>query len=167
MQRLVRLACIMVLGALAPLLGACAYVSDFGAGGIKMPNAGSFNMSSYSFTSRREDFALGPPAAGELLSPEGRCSSVGSAQAAADATAAGLVQGGIALQMTECDVVRRAGAPDKIEYPSNRFERTVVLTFIRGPRPGVYSFTGGRLVSIERGPEPPAPPKPAKKPGRA
>jgi hypothetical protein len=68
------------------------------------------------------------------------------------------VQGGVALQMTECDVVRRAGAPERVELGANeRGERAVVLTYARGPRPGVYRFAGGRLYSIERGPEPPAP----------
>jgi len=71
--------------------------------------------------------------------------------------------GGIGLQMTECDVVKRAGAPEKMELGTNeRTERTLTLTYIRGTRPGIYSFVAGRLVTIERAPEPPAPPKPAK-----
>ena len=75
------------------------------------------------------------------------------------------VQGGIALQMTECDVVWRAGATEKIEFGNNeRGERAVMLTFTRGPRPGVYRFAGGRLVSIERAPAPPAA---AKRPRRS
>jgi hypothetical protein len=134
---------------------------------MNLPRGDAFNMSAFSFSSRREDFALPPPAAGELIGPEGQCAAA-SSQANADAAAAGLLQSGVALQMTECDVVRRAGAPDKIEFPPNRYERAVVLTFLRGPRPGIYTFTGGRLVSIERTPELPAPAKPAKKPaGRA
>jgi hypothetical protein len=69
-----------------------------------------------------------------------------------------LLQGGIALQMTECDVVRRAGSPDRVEAGANQSgERSVVLTYMRGPKPGVYRFVGGRLASIERGPEAPAP----------
>ncbi len=70
-----------------------------------------------------------------------------------------MVPSGIALDMAECDVVRRAGTPEKLDFGSNeRGERTVVLTYIRGPRPGIYHFAAGRLRSVERAPEPPAPP---------
>jgi hypothetical protein len=63
--------------------------------------------------------------------------------------------------MTECDVVRRAGAVEKIDVGANeRGERTVTLTYLHGPSPGIYRFTGGRLASIERAPGlPPAPAK--------
>jgi hypothetical protein len=36
------------------------------------------------------------------------------------------------------------------------------LTYSRGPRAGIYTFTSGRLTSVERGPEPVAQPKTAK-----
>jgi len=82
---------------------------------------------------------------------------------AAPTAAGGTVAGGIALQMTECDVVRRAGPVEKIDIGSDeRGERAVTLTYLRGPWPGIYRFTGGRLVSIERAPGPP--PAPAKAP---
>jgi hypothetical protein len=101
---------------------------------------------------------LRPVTAADLLSREGQCDG-GGGQAAADSTAAG----GIALQMTECDVVRRAGPVEKIDIGSDeRGERAVTLTYLRGPWPGIYRFTGGRLVSIERAPGPP--PAPAKAP---
>ena len=54
--------------------------------------------------------------------------------------------------------VRRAGTPERVEFGSTQGgERSVVLTYSRGVRPGVYRFASGRLVSIERGPEPAAP----------
>jgi hypothetical protein len=77
---------------------------------------------------------------------------------------------GIALEMTECEVVRVAGPTDQIQIGAGeRGQRTTVLTYAQGPHPGIYRFVGGRLVSIERGPEPPTPQKPAKtkKPARA
>jgi len=37
-----------------------------------------------------------------------------------------------------------------------------VITYSRGQRAGIYTFTAGRLSSIERGPEPVAQPKAAK-----
>jgi len=73
------------------------------------------------------------------------------------------VRGGISLQMTECDVVRRAGATDQIEFgTTERGGRALTLTYTGGPRPGIYRFADGRLVSIERVPEPAAPPAAAK-----
>ena len=65
--------------------------------------------------------------------------------------------------MTECDVVRRAGPVETIESGvTQRGERSVVLNYVRGPWPGIYRFAGGRLVSIEKAPAPPAPEKPQK-----
>jgi len=37
-----------------------------------------------------------------------------------------------------------------------------VITYSRGQRAGIYTFTAGRLSSVERGPEPVAQPKPAR-----
>jgi hypothetical protein len=62
--------------------------------------------------------------------------------------------------MTECDVVRRAGPVEKVDLGANeRGERSLVLTYLRGPLPGIYRFTGGRLLSIERAPTAPAAPE--------
>ncbi len=123
------------------------------------------------FSGGKHDFTLRPVTAADLVNAAGQCSSE-SAQSGSDPTvgAAPSVAGGIALQMTECDVVRRAGPVEKIDFGSDeRGERIVTLTYLRGPSPGVYRFEGGRLVSIERAPTPPpAPAKsqkaPAKKP---
>jgi hypothetical protein len=65
--------------------------------------------------------------------------------------------------MTECDVVKRAGPPEKLDVGTNeRGERKVTLTYIQGPRPGIYYFAAGRLTTMERAPEPPTPPKTAR-----
>jgi hypothetical protein len=61
--------------------------------------------------------------------------------------------------------VRRAGPVEKIDIGADeRGERTVVLTYLQGPSPGVYRFAGGRLVSIERTPGPPPGPAKSQKP---
>jgi hypothetical protein len=71
--------------------------------------------------------------------------------------------GHVALGHTECDVVRGIGAPDSVNLSNNpRGERVAVVTWSHGPRAGIYTFAGGRLTSIERGPESAAPPKSAK-----
>jgi hypothetical protein len=97
--------------------------------------------------------ALGAPS---LIGPDGSC--VGPAQQAE------FSGGGVALDMSECDVVQRAGPPANIDISTNaRGQRSTVLTYLGGERPGIYRFVAGRLSSIERGPEPPAPEPPAKK----
>ena len=96
------------------------------------------------------------PTGQTLVGPDGRCmvDPAGGAE---------IVAGGIALEMSECDVVRRAGPVDNVEIGTTpRGERTAALTYMRGERPGIYRFVNGRLASIERGPEPPPPPKPEK-----
>jgi hypothetical protein len=68
------------------------------------------------------------------------------------------VAGGIALGMTECQAVQRAGVPSNVGISTgDKGERKVVLTFLNGPWPGIYTFADGRLKVIERAPEQPKP----------
>jgi len=99
--------------------------------------------------------------------------SPADANAATDGAAAAptpSTSGTVALGHTECDVVRGIGAPASVNLSSNaRGDRVAVITYSQGQRAGIYTFTSGRLSSIERGPEPVAPPntaksKPKKKP---
>lgn len=108
----------------------------------------------------------------DLIGPDGACAA--GAAAATETTALAnsdgdanpammptqpMVSGGIALQMTECQVAQRAGLPQKVDIGSNPGgERTARLTYLSGPWPGIYSFNGGRLASIDRV-EVPEPPK--------
>ncbi len=111
----------------------------------------------------------------DLVSADGGCPGMGPPPGSADANAlAGspppTTTGTVALGHTECDVVRGIGAPDNVNFSNNaRRDRVAVITYSRGPRAGIYTFTAGRLSSVERGPEPPplpkvAKPKPARKP---
>ena len=115
----------------------------------------------------KTDFSLRPITPTDLVNADGVCPAAPEQAAGfADSSAAGSGPGagGIALQMTECDVVRRAGAVEKIDVSADeRGERAVVLTYLRGPSAGVYRFVGGRLVSIERAPGPPPAPAKAQK----
>ena len=84
-----------------------------------------------------------------------------------------LVVGGIALGMSECDVVRRAGTPGNVNISAgDKGERKVVLTYLTGNWPGIYTFDSGRLKVVDRVSEPQTPAKPgakkqkAKKPGK-
>ncbi len=110
------------------------------------------------FSGNKGEFSLRPVTAADLVGPDGQCGPPPGQAAPAPgepvlSPSIPTVQGAIALQMTECDVVRRAGAAEKAELGTNaRGERAVTLTFTRGPWPGIYRFDDGRLVSIERAP---------------
>jgi hypothetical protein len=166
--------CAVALSALASVLGACS--TDLSLNNLTLaPKAESMP--------RKPDGSAQPWArtsfdrtitAADLVGPDGQCApagpelgSGGSGAAGVQATgqdqAASPMRGGISLRMTECDVVRRAGPVEKVDLGANeRGERSLVLTYLRGPSPGVYRFIAGRLLSIERAPEPPPPEKPKK-----
>jgi hypothetical protein len=70
---------------------------------------------------------------------------------------------GIALQMTECQVMGVVGYTDRFEIGGGPGgQRLVTLTYLTGERPGIYRFVNGRLNSMERVAEPPQPKKPAR-----
>ena len=55
--------------------------------------------------------------------------------------------------MSECDVVRRAGTPGNVAVSAgDGGERRVTLTYLSGPWPGIYDFSGGRLREISAAP---------------
>jgi hypothetical protein len=105
----------------------------------------------------------------DLVNAEGLCpgmSSPADANALTDGAAAApapSVTGTVALGHTECDVVRGIGVPESVNLSSNaRGDRVAVVNYSKGQRAGIYTFTSGRLSSIERGAEPVAPPKTVK-----
>jgi hypothetical protein len=157
----------------ALIAGTAACSSNLSLNDVTLPgNPDSMRRKSdwTSFSGGKNDFELRPITAADLVGPEGQCAAAPE-QGFADSSGEGsvppspLLAGAIVLQMTECDVVRRAGPVEKIDFGVNdRGERTLVLTYTGGSSPGIYRFAGGRLVSIERAPEPPAPPKAQKKP---
>jgi hypothetical protein len=161
---------LLTLLALAPLVAGCAGGSD-----LLSKDAEWFSRSGRLFI--RSVSIDAPPLTpdkpvrpDELVSADGACPGMAppgaDAQALTDGPAGAppAPAGTVALGHTECDVVRGIGAPDSVNLSTNpRGERSAVVTWSRGPRAGIYTFTGGRLSSIERGPEPVAP-KVAKKP---
>jgi len=87
-----------------------------------------------------------------------------AAPAAASPDVAPPVLGGIALGMTECQAVRRAGQPGNVAISAGaKGERLVVLTYLSGPWPGIYHFSAGRLKEIDQAPVQSAPAKPPPK----
>jgi len=163
----------LALLAIAPLIAGCA-----GGGDLLSKDAEWFNKPSRLFI--RSISIESPPLtpdkpvlAEDLVSADGACPGMAPAGAPADANASTATPaptgGGVALGHTECDVVRGIGAPDSVNLSNNgRGDRVAVVTWQRGPRAGIYTFTAGRLSSVEGAPEPqPTPkavkPKPKKK----
>jgi hypothetical protein len=141
----------MLAGAAPMLAAACSSIRVPTAEDL-LPNTPKFELKS--LAPARAIRPLGAPA---LINPDGSCNApVNDPEFASG--------GGVALDMSECDVVQRAGAPDNIAFGAGG-ERSLVLTYVRGERPGIYRFRSGRLVSIERGaePEPEKRARPAKK----
>ena len=155
---------------LAPVLGACGSLPDMDS--FRAPDSSTF-FRPLSVTNIK-DKTLPPVTAEDMVDASGRCAgaaaapandvqSTGPSNVSLQDAGVATMSGAIALDMTECDVVKRAGLAEKVEIGSNeRNERTATLTYTLGPRAGIYRFADGRLKSMERAPEPPAPPKPAK-----
>jgi hypothetical protein len=75
-----------------------------------------------------------------------------------------VVDGGVGLGMSECDVVSRAGQPSSVQIGSTPGgDRTAVLTFDSGPRAGIYRFLRGGLTEMDAVAAPAPPPQVAKK----
>ncbi len=161
---------------LVAILGGCARV-DFDAGGwFQKPldifgHKGGYTYSELGEAKKQQR----PIAANDLVDAAGACPLPAAQQAGPQATSPGaapaatpdsLVDGGIALGMTECEVVARAGTPNSVQLGKNpNGERTAVLAYNAGPRAGIYHFEHGQLMQMDRVAEPPAPvakKKPAK-----
>jgi hypothetical protein len=106
-----------------------------------------------------------PVTADDLVSAEGYCAGMAppaGSNALTDGAAGAPPQpstsGTVALGHTECDVVRGI-----VNLSNNgRGDRVAVITYTQGQRAGIYTFTAGRLTSIERGPQAEVQPKPVK-----
>jgi hypothetical protein len=168
---------LLALLVLAPMIAGCSSASDMFSSDLLSKDAEWFSRPGRLFI--RNISIETPPLSpnqpvgpADLVSTEGYCPGMaapagpGDANALADGAAAApaaSTSGTVALGHTECDVVRGIGAPGSVNLSGNpRGERVAVITYSQGQRAGIYTFTGGRLTSIERGPEPVAQPKTAK-----
>jgi hypothetical protein len=165
--------------AMAGGLAACsASLPDFNQ--VKLPTARTLmpqNVDTYvPPVSTRSLRPVGPA---DLVDAQGMCAAAAPPAAAqgseagagpvAPPVAAPAMAGPVGLEMTECEVVAAVGPPRSVNIASDEGgTRKVTMIFMGNERAGTYEFIGGRLKSLERGPEPPAPPpQPKKKPATA
>lgn len=105
-----------------------------------------------------------PVAAAPAAPPPAAQGAPAAAPPAPAVDASSLLGSGLGLGMSECDVVYRAGPPSAVQIGSlPNGDRTAVLTFQGGPRPGIYRFVRGALTEMDAVAPPPAPPPVAKK----
>jgi hypothetical protein len=133
------------------------------------------NKPGYTYSSLGETRQDRPITANDLVDANGACPNYVPPAPSASANpgegappspdTAALLGGGIALGMSECDVVARLGQATAVNLGRNpNGSRSAVLTYKTGPRPGIYRFDGGRLSEMDRVEAlPPAPEKKATK----
>jgi hypothetical protein len=167
----------------APLMAGCSSVSNMMSSDLLSKDADWFSRPGRMFIRNVsiETAPLSPDkpvTPDDLISADGQCPGMAppgapaDANALTDAAAAAPASkpGAVALLHTECDVARGIGtAPDGVNLSTDAGGRRVaLLTYTHGPRPGIYTFTSGRLSSVERAPEVAQPkaakPKAKKKP---
>jgi len=157
----------VALLAIAPLVAGCAGAGDFlskDAEWFSRPGRLFIKNVSIETPPLSPDKPVTPD---DLVSAQGACPGMAQPGAPADANASTTQPpssgGTVALGHTECDVVRGIGAPDNVNLSNNeRGDRVAVVTWQHGPRAGIYTFTAGRLSSIEGTPEPAPKPKAVK-----
>lgn len=169
-EALVRLAKRLIGLTAALALGGCA-LPDFES--FRPPSTD--NMFRPLSVSNYKEKVLPPVLPEDLVDASGRCAGAFvPATPNGDPNAPGsvplpdagvpMIPSAVSLDMSECDVVKRAGVAQRVEIGTGAGgERTVTMTYLSGDRAGVYTFASGRLKSMERGPEAPPQPKTAKK----
>lgn len=172
-----RLAVFFPAFALVSVIGGCSNAPDLLSKEGWFPKPLELGSGvNWNSTARHQISRSGPVPPEDFVDAQGNCAPGASdaaatpaagAPAQAGAVPAALPAGGVALEMTECEVVRRTGAPDRVEIGTTESsERSVVITYLRGPRPGIYRFTAGRLTVVEKAPEPAAPQRATRQPRR-
>lgn len=178
-RKLVLTACVIAMaagaGGCAQQIGGLAEAND--AGWFSKP-LDVFRKPEWARTSNAslDTISTGPVGPESLVSADGQCPP-GPAEAAAPApqpvaaaapagtgfegglqtgpgaASAVVPSGGIALGMTECQAVRRAGTPSHVAISTGEGGvRRVVLTYAAGSWPGIYTFDSGRLKVVDAAP---------------
>lgn len=166
---------IAALALTAALCGCANLDLDANQGWFAKPLDVLGNKGGYTFSELQESQKERPITASDLVDANGGCAPIPAPAQSSRAAGPGVIPSpppeapsmlgeGIALGMSECDVVYRAGTPSSARLGKNPDgRRTAVLTFNAGPRPGVYRFEAGRLMEMDRAAEAPTEPKVVKK----
>ena len=158
--------------AMAIALSGCGSLDfDTSASWFRKPLDVFGNKGGYTYSNLSDTRLDRPITANDLVDANGACPRMAApvpTPPGADNTAAGgaaspdmasLLGGGVAIGMSECEVVSRLGQATAVNLGRNpNGDRKVVMTFKTGPRPGVYRFEGGRLSEMDRVEEPAPPP---------
>jgi hypothetical protein len=149
--------------AMAGVLGGCGDVGWDSGSLFRKPVDVIGRSSGYSYSDLGETRLTRPITDADLVDANGGCPAAAGPAAPGNGTAA--LGEGIGLGMTECEVVARAGQPNSVQLGRNPGgDRTAVLSYQSGPRPGIYHFERGRLMQMDRVEV--APPPPQKKPAK-
>lgn len=172
---LVRRHRLIVLAAIAAPVALAGCSADTGQAWFVKPFDISGRSAGYSFSelseTKKDQRAITP---NDLVNADGSCPAPVAAAGAGGPTSPAampggdasslVVDGGVGLGMSECDVVSRAGQPSSVQIGSTPGgDRTAVLTFGSGPRAGIYRFLRGGLTEMDAVAAPAAPPQVAKK----
>jgi hypothetical protein len=157
--------------AMAGLLAGCARSDvDLNQPWFRKPLDLFGQTGGYQYSDLQENKRDRPISASDLIEQNGTCAAP-QAQVAgpgSDAAPPPMPGSPLALGMSECAVVYRAGQPSNVQIGRNpNGDRTAVLTYQSGPRPGIYRFERGRLMEMDGVAPPPnteKPPARAKKP---
>jgi hypothetical protein len=160
--------------AMASVLGGCGDVGWDAGTLFRKPVDVVGRSSGYTYSDLQESRQSRPVSDNDLVDASGSCPAAAPPQAAAGGPAGGpgvpgagapALGEGVGLGMTECEVVTRAGTPNSVQLGRNpNGDRTAILSYQSGPRPGVYHFERGRLMQMDRVEV--APPPPQKKPAK-
>jgi len=161
--------------AMAGLLGGCGDTGWDTATFFRKPIDVVGRGSGYTYSDLGETRRAGPVTDADLVDANGSCpiaaappQPAAGGQAAPGSGASAMGEG-VGLGMTECEVVSRAGPPNSVQLGRNpNGDRTAVLSYQSGPRPGIYHFERGRLMQMDRVEvAAPAPKAEKKKPAKA
>jgi hypothetical protein len=151
---------VLAVLAMAGVLGGCADVGWDPGTLFRKPIDVAGRSSGYTYSDLQESRRARPVTDSDLVDANGGCPA-----AAAPGSDASALSEGVGLGMTECEVVARAGPPNNLQLGRNpNGDRTAVISYQSGPRPGIYHFERGRLMQMDRV-EVAAPP-PQKKPAK-
>ena len=132
--------------AMAGVLGGCGDVGWDSGTLFRKPVDVVGRSAGYTYSDLRESRQSRPVTDSDLVDANGSC----PAAAAPGSDASGLSEG-VGLGMTECEVVARAGPPNSVQLGRNpNGDRTAVISYQSGPRPGIYHFERGRLTQMDR-----------------